>query len=110
MKTLLIFASFLFVSLNIWAYQDGEYTCGNRDKFYETTYKVTTLKADGKHLPYLEITKKFFKNPAQPDSADKTYYIKGFATLFTTDLGQETLTIGSIALDLAENGRPSCLK
>lgn len=110
MKMFVLALSFIFSSIAANAYQDGEYTCGNRDKFFEITYKIKTATIDGATLPLLDITKKYYKNPADPNSVEKTYHIKGVATAFSDETGAETLTLGSIAVDVSNNGRPSCIK
>ncbi len=110
MKNLILVFTFCAASLSSYAYQDGEYTCGNRDKFFEITYKITTLNLNGSSLPMLNITKKYYKNPAEPNSVEKTYHIDGMATVYSDESGQETLTLGNIAVDVSNGGRPSCIK
>lgn len=97
----------LFLSLTSFAFEDGTYTCGSRTDFFEVTYKVKTLTVDGISLPHLDITKSFYKQPTDPTSKDRTFNIKGIATLFINDEGQEGLGLGNVIVDLTA-GRIVC--
>lgn len=101
--------SILFLSLSSYAVQDGTYNCGNRADLFEITYKIKTLNVNGIDLPHLDITKNYYKKPTEPNSVDKTYQIKGVATVFTNEEGRETLVLGNIAVDLTA-GRITCNK
>lgn len=107
MKTVLAIG-LLFSSLS-FAYEDGTYHCGKRENLFESTYTIKTLTVDGISLPHLNITKTYYRNPENPNSQDKTYNIKGVATVFTDENGKETLALGSLTIDL-EAGRVNCKK
>ena len=106
MKSLLIAAT-LLLSVSAFSFQDGTYTCGSRADFFEAIYKITTLTVDGTHLPHFEITKTYYKNPADPASKDRSFKISGIATVFNSHEGVETLVLGNIMVDLTA-GRITC--
>lgn len=106
MKSLLLSALTL-ASVSASAYQDGTYNCGSKANYLEYTYKITTVTSNGVALPHLDITKKYYKKPTDPNSVDKTYFIQGLATVFKTDAGDETLVLGNMTVDTT-TGRPSC--
>ncbi|MBY0554822.1 hypothetical protein K2P97_09850 [bacterium] len=106
MKSLLLSALAL-ASISSAAYQDGTYNCGSKATYLEFTYKISTVTSNGISMPHLDITKKYYKKPSDPNSVDKTYNIQGFATVFKTDAGDETLVLGNLAIDTT-TGRPSC--
>ncbi|MEQ1722822.1 MAG: hypothetical protein ABL930_06570 [Pseudobdellovibrio sp.] len=107
MKSLALFLTTALVSFSAQAYQDGTYVCGSQASSLEFTYKISTITVGGVALPHLDITKKYFKKPTDPNSVDKTYQIQGFATVYKTDAGNETLVIGNITLDTT-TGRVNC--
>ena len=105
MKSFLTLLVTLTLSVSALAFTDGEYTCGSKSDKFQYTYKITTLAINGIALPHLDITKAYSPDNAQ----DKAYTIKGVATQFTNDEGQEILVLGNITLELT-SGRPSCIK
>jgi hypothetical protein len=105
MKSLALFLAAALVSFSAQAYQDGTYICSSPT--LQLTYKISTVNLNGVSVPHLDITKKYFKNTTDPTSVNKTYKIQGFATVYKTDTGTETLAIGNMALDTT-SGRVSC--
>lgn len=97
----------LLLSLSSYAFQDGTYTCGNRDKFVEITYILKSLTINGTSLPFLNIIKNIYKKPSDPNSKDHSYQISGIATTFIDEKGQETLVLGNFTLDLTD-GKITC--
>lgn len=106
MKSLLL-SVLTLASVSASAYQDGVYHCGSKANYLEFTYKISTVTSNGISIPHLDITKKYYKKPTDPNSSDKTYQIQGLATVFKTDAGDETLVLGNITIDTT-TGRPSC--
>jgi hypothetical protein len=107
MKSLALFLGAALVSFSAQAYQDGTYVCGSPVSSLELTYKISTVSLNGVSVPHLDITKKYYKKPSDPNSVDKTYQIQGFATVYKTDSATETLVIGNITLDTS-SGRVNC--
>lgn len=105
MKSFLALLASLTLSVSALAFTDGEYTCGTKTDKFQTTYKITTLDMNGLNLPHLEVT----SIQRLQDSPEKTYNIKGIATQFNNDQGEEILVLGNITLGLT-GGRPGCVK
>lgn len=91
-----ILATGLMISSFAFAFQPGEYNCGNSENQY--SYKIKSLDLNGTSVPYLEV------NSAE---AGKTHTIKGIATQFTNSEGYDVLVLGNVTLEL-HAGRPTC--
>lgn len=106
MKTAITIAA-LLLTTNVYAFEEGTYNCGSREKRYEATYTVKTINVDGIKLPHLDVTKTYYKNPEDQNSKDRTYNIQGIANRYTDDTGSEVLVMGNMTLEL-EAGRINC--
>ncbi len=106
-----LFFATVLLSLSARAFTTGEFHCtsGDDNNSLSITYKIKSLNVNNVELPYLDISKTYHKNPADPGSKDIVYVVQGIATRFLSSNGKEQLALAGSIIELTE-GKPSCTK
>ena len=96
-----------------FSYGEGRYACkNNHPSLPENIYviKNVSIGIDGDKLPYIEATRFSFKNFGDPNSGVVKSSVKGLATVFASEALPETLTLGALRLEFANNEMVGCIK
>lgn len=104
MKLLTILALAL-TSTPALAYDEGTFRCKNVEGVPDNVYVIKTLSVGDEAIPFVEITRHYRSGVAGLISQTK---VKGFASEFSTDGGNSSLSIGTLRIEFRDGGIVGC--
>ena len=112
MKFFLI-ATVAFYNAVAFSYEEGRYSCkNNHQDLPDNVYviKNVSVGVDGDKLPFVEGIRFSRKNLSDPNSEVVKSTIRGLATVFSSEVLPETLTIGAVRLQFFNKEMVGCIK
>jgi len=110
----ILFAAFIALyGVAAFSYEEGQYVCkNNHPSLPDNIYVIKNVKVgiDGDKLPYVESTRFSFKNFGDPNSEVVKSSVKGLATVFNSEALPETLALGALRLEFADDEMVGCIK
>lgn len=110
MKTLTLLSFFILGSMAS-AYEDGTYSCKNRNGLANDIYKVKTITIPGiekSGVPFIEMTRYYHENPSDVNSRVIENHISGFATKMSNSEGSEILQLAALTFEFDKNRLLNC--
>ncbi len=96
-----------------FSYGEGRYVCKNNhpnlpDNIY--VIKNVPIGVSSDKLPYIEADRFSFKSFGDPNSGVVKSSVKGFATVFTSEVLPDTLALGALRLEFVNDEMVGCIK
>ena len=109
MKSLAI-SILLVISLSVFAYQDGNYSCKNEDGIPNNTYQIKTVTLPGveQGVPYVEISRFYKIESGNYMAAIMETKMSGFPVKIIAPSGLEILQLAAINLEFDNKRLLNC--
>lgn len=109
MKQIFAMAIISLLSFSASAYQDGTYSCKNKNlKIPDNVYKVHTVNIGGISVPHIEATIYFSMNEGSSNPKIEVSRLQGFASVGSNNKGTDILMLLGLRLTFVNNDLDNC--